>query len=228
MKWCEHCKVHVDTDRRICPLCFNSLVDENKEEEKTFNNYPKRITVKKKYNIFYRILIFIFLLAISVSLLVNFLTYDKSGKWWSLYVVIGVVYAFILIRNTLYARINMTKKLAIQELFISLLVLGIDVLSGNKGWALSIVIPSVCMATNIAGIIVIICNRKNFGESLMPTFLIMLLGAVPFILQQFDLIKGENLWAPLSSCALSVAILMGFIVFSGKEIIEELRKRLHI
>ena len=53
MKWCEHCKVHVDTDRKICPLCFNSLVEESKEE-KTFDNYPKRITVKKKYNIFYR------------------------------------------------------------------------------------------------------------------------------------------------------------------------------
>lgn len=227
MKWCEHCKVHVDTDRKICPLCFNSLVEESKEE-KTFDNYPKRIAVKKKYNIFYRILIFIFLLAISISLLVNFLTYKEGGKWWSLYVVIGVVYVFILIRNTLYARINMTKKLVIQELFISLLVLGVDALSGNKGWALSIVIPSVCMATNITGIIVIICNRKNFGESLMPTFLIMLLGIVPFILQLFNLIKGDHLWAPLSSCALSVAILMGFIIFGGKEIIEELRKRLHI
>lgn len=227
MKKCKQCNVLVDTNRKICPLCFNALEDIG-ESNNSFENYPKRTEIKKNKNLIYKMIIFICIIAISVSLLVNFLTHTESSTWWSLYVVCGVVYAFILIKSTIYARINMLKKLLIQELFISLVIVAIDIISGNHGWGLAIVVPGICIATTIASICIILLNKKNFGESFMTTFIIILLGVIPFILQLFGLIKGNTLWAPISSCLFSILILLGFILFFGKEINEELHKRFHI
>lgn len=228
MKWCNQCKVHVDTDYKICPLCYNPLQEEETKENNHFRNYPPRKDVKRKVNLLYRILIFLCLLSISSCVVVNLLTHVEGEKWWCLYVVVGVAYLFILARSTLFARINLEKKLAIQEIFISLVIVCIDILSENKGWGLAIVVPSICMATNIASICIIIAHRKNFGSSLVPVFVITLLGIIPYVLQLFGLVKGEKLWAPLASCFLSGAIFVGFIIFGGREIYEELKKRFHI
>lgn len=226
MKWCEHCKVHVDTERKICPLCFNLLTIETEEEH--FSSYPKRKTSEKKTSFWYRLLIFISIVAILASVIVNLATHKDGHTWWSLYVVVGVLYLFSLARGTLYARINVSKKLLFQEIVVSLLLIAIDVLSGNKGWALAIVVPAVCVATNTAFISIVLTNRKNLGDSFIAVFLSIILGCVPFLLQLFGVIKWKVLWAPLSSCGYSGVILLGFLIFGWQEITEELKKRLHI
>ncbi len=226
MKWCEHCKVHIDTERKICPLCFNFLTVENNDEQ--FSNYPQRKLTIKKTNFWYKLLVFIGIAAILASVIVNIATHKDGQTWWSLYVVVGVLYFFSLARGTLFARINASKKLLFQEVIVSFVLVAIDILSGNRGWALAIVVPAICVATNTAIISIVLANRKNFGDSFIAVVLCIILGCVPFILQLFGLIKWDVLWAPLSSCGYSGVILLGLLVFGWREIKEELKKRLHI
>lgn len=227
MKWCRSCKLNVNTERKICPLCFNSLEDKDNVLDE-FKSYPKRTNIKEKKHILYKLLIFISIISIGVSLLVNYMTIEKNPHWWSLYVVVSVVYLYTLARFTISPKTNAIKKLLFQGVFISLLVYAIDYLSSGGVWALQIVIPSILIATNTASVIIFIINRKNFGESVVPGLILILLGIIPFILQVCNIIEGDSLWAPISSCGYSIVIIIGLIVFSGKEIIEELRKRFHV
>ena len=66
MKWCEHCKVHVNTDRKVCPLCFNSLKSDASSDisidnkvGNDFKTYPSRKIKKKKKSIAYKIFAFL-------------------------------------------------------------------------------------------------------------------------------------------------------------------------
>ena len=57
MKKCKHCNMNVNTERLTCPLCFNSLiVMENNDDFKLYPHRPKPKTVK---NMFYKIVNFI-------------------------------------------------------------------------------------------------------------------------------------------------------------------------
>ena len=78
MKWCEHCKVHVNTDRKVCPLCFNSLKSDagsdisiDNKVENDFKTYPSRKIKKKKKSIAYKIFAFLCLVSILTTLVFN-------------------------------------------------------------------------------------------------------------------------------------------------------------
>lgn len=231
MKYCEHCKVKVDTDRKICPLCFNSLKNietTTNTQISNFHNYPNRKRKMEKYNLFQKIVYFICLLAIFTSLIVDYTTHIDGNRWWSVYVILGVIYIFTLFRGVILARTYVIKRLLLQLFVVSIVLFGIDYMSDYHGWSLAIVIPCVCVANNLVNMIIAAANNRSFNDAFSSIILSLLLGIIPFILQLFDLVKGENLWAPLVSASFSIAMLIALFVFAGKRIKEELTKRLHI
>lgn len=230
MKYCEHCKVKVNTDKKICPLCFNSLKEMNTPNDKELNyaNYPNRKVKVENHNLFYKIIIFLCAVSILSSLLIDFVTHKEGNKWWSIYVVLSVGYLYTLFRGAILARTYVIKRLLLQLVVMSILLWGIDVLSDYIGWSLAIVIPCLCTATNITNMIITLINHKSFNDGFSSIMFCLFLGVVPFILQLFDLIKGEDLWAPLASAAFSIVVFLAIVVFAGKAFKEELYKRFHV
>lgn len=232
MKYCEHCKVKVDTDRKICPLCFNSLksLSDNINNTKmaNFHNYPNRKRKSEKYNLFHKILSFVCLLAIFASLIVDYTTHVEGNRWWSIFVVLGVIYIYTLIRGVILGRAYVIKRLLLQLVVVSIVIFGIDYMSDYHGWSLAIVIPCVCVANNLVNLIIAAANNRNFSDAFSSIIISLLIGIIPFILQIFDLVKGDRLWAPLVSASFSIVLLSAYFVFAGKRIKEELTKRLHV
>lgn len=226
MKWCEHCNVSVNTERKICPLCFNSLKE--LDEKIDYACYPKREKKEKKKNLLYKTVCFICIISILISLIVDFFTHVEGSNWWSLYVVISVFYVFSLFRGTIYTRIYAIKRLIIQEVVVSILLVVINLLSSDIKWALSIVIPCVFLATNSTNMIIMLANKKYFGDNVFPVLLSLLLGCVPFILELCDVITGDKLWAPLTSFCYSIVLCLGIFIFGGKLLKEEFSKRFHV
>lgn len=226
MKWCEQCKLHVNTERKVCPLCFNSL-----KEEESFNDYqpyPKRKVKKKKPNIAYKIFLFLCIISVLTTSIIDFSTHKDGDIWWSLFVFFGVLYVFTLVRSTILSKIYIIKRLVIQELIISVLLFAIDKLSDGSGWSYTIVIPLVITSTNIANSMIMMINHKHFGDGFIAMLFSLLLGCVPFILQLFNVIEGEGLWAPLVSACFSICVISGIFIFGGKVSKEELEKRFHV
>jgi len=226
MKWCEQCKVHVNTDRKVCPLCFNSLKEEESFDD--YQPYPKRKVKKKKPKIAYKIFLFLCIISVLVTAIINFTTHKEGESWWSLFVFFGVLYVFTLVRSTILSRIYIIKRLVIQELIISLLLFAVDSLAGDLGWSYTIVIPLVIASTNCANAMIMMINHKHFGDGFIAMLFSLLLGCIPFILQLFNIIEGESLWAPLVSACFSVCVLAGIFIFGGRVSKEELEKRFHV
>lgn len=235
MKWCEHCKVHVNTDRKVCPLCFNSLksdtssgISMDNKVENGFKTYPSRKIKKKKKSIAYKIFAFLCLVSILTTGIINFFTHKEGEIWWSLIVLFGVIYVYTLVRSTILSKIYIIKRLVIQEIIISIVLFAIDKLSGDIGWSYEIVIPLVLISTNMANAMILMINRKHFSDGFISMIGSLFIGFIPFILQLCNVIDGEGLWAPLVSACVSVCILSGIFIFGGRSSKEELEKRFHV
>ncbi len=222
MKKCSKCKVEVNTIRKTCPLCGQFL--ENPEKEEFIELYPAYVNETKKINIFLRILLFISITVISVSLLVNLLTYD--GVYWSFYVIIGVIYAWILWRSTIKSQRNVASRLLIQMITLSLMVYGIEEISKSGNWALDYIIPFICTATTLSIIILIISKKMRYSDYLFYLLLSIIIGFVPLVLYLTKII--DVLWPSITAAGVSSITTLGMIIFADRATKDELKRRLHL
>src|SRR5690554_6493867 len=121
MKSCSQCKVLVNTERKTCPLCFTllNIVD---GKEALLVPYPKYQSKPVRYNVFYRVLVFLSIIATFICVLVNIFTYKENHNLWSLVVIAGFLYLWILFRSTLRGTGNIPRRLVIQMLTLSSLI----------------------------------------------------------------------------------------------------------
>lgn len=227
MKYCEKCNAKFDTERKTCPLCFYKL-DETIGESNSFANYPPRTHKIEKYHFVIKLFLFLFVISIIVPVIINILTHKEGQIWWSVFIVIGMIYVFTLVRGMFLARTYFIKKLLIQLIAFSILLWAIDMLTGNIGWSLAIVIPWLCIATNITNGMIIAINRRSYSDAFTSIMIALLVGNIPFILQCFNLIKYTPLWSPFVSCCVSLVLFIAIVIFGGKRTKEEFKKRLHI
>jgi hypothetical protein len=228
MKKCVKCNVLHNTTRKSCPLCFEILQDVDGQNYQG-PEYPKPTPIPEKYNVLLRIITFLSIVAIFSSVLVNILTYKNSKSLWSLIVVLGVLYFWVLLRSTFKAKSNVPMRLVIQMVTLSIHVIGIDLVTGVSRWSLSwsinYVIPFLSMASLLA-IISMFLGKVRSSEYLLYLLAAAILGLIPFVLWLFDLVIV--LWPSLAAASLSFATIVGMIVFADKETKEELKKRFHI
>ncbi len=225
MKKCHKCNLLFDTNRKSCPLCFEILQDQDGKELQG-PAYPKPTPYRPKYNVLLRIITFFTIIAIFSSVVVNALTYRQNKSLWSLIVILGLLYFWVLLRSTFRAKSNVPLRLVIQMLTLSILVIGIDYVCGFSRWSLNYVIPFLSMASILAIISILIGSGVRYGEYLLYLFSSVILGFIPFILYLMGLI--DELWPSLAAATLSFVTIVGMIVFADKETKEELKKRFHI
>ena len=158
MKRCENCKVTVNTNKKYCPLCYNSIDGENCNNlvYKTKDMATKN---KKSGYIAQKILLFISLCAIIVCTTINFLT--QTTFFWSLIVTSSILYVWILVRHTIISRRNIFEKILFQVLGILLILFLTNKISGSGEWFWFYVTPSVSILTTITILILWISCRSD-------------------------------------------------------------------
>lgn len=227
MKRCKHCKMNVNSERVTCPLCYNSLIEDN-ETKMEFKLYPHRPNTKQKLNLFYKVVVFICILTTLITALINALTYDDVTGCWCLYAILSCAYVYYLIRGTILTHTNVIRRIWRQLLTVSLVLFAFDILSSEVRWSLGIVIPMLCGATNIAITITNLANHKHFRSGFVSVLLALLLGVIPLIVYIFKVDMVVYLWGPIVSASISLAIFLGMIIFASKPMKEEFNKRLHV
>ncbi|MCK9537154.1 MAG: DUF6320 domain-containing protein [Bacilli bacterium] len=225
MKKCTECKVLVNTERKTCPLCFTLL--RNLEAQSTqLTLYPKYRSKTVRYNIFFRILAFLSIVTVFVSVSINIINYRENRNFWSLIIVASLIYLWILFRSTIRGNGNIPRRLIIQMLTLSVLLYVIDRLSGYGRWSLDFVIPFLSMASLLSIIILLVGNTVKFQDYVSALFAAIIFGFIPFILWLFKIVS--TLWPSLSAASLSFSTIIGMFIFAGGHIKEELKKRFHI
>ena len=223
MKQCQKCKVEVKTSRKTCPLCGQILTGNGTEVE-IEELYPHYEYQNKKINIAQRIMLFLSIAAIFISVIINVLSY--SGSLWSIYIVMGVLYAWILLRTTILSRQNIAGRLLIQLFALSVIIYSIELVSMSSGWALEYVVPFLCIATNLSLVIIILIKPMRYSDYISYLIIAIIISWIPLILYFTDII--DIAWPSVTSASLSLTTVLGMIIFADRATKDELKKRLHI
>lgn len=121
---------------------------------------------------------------------------------------------------------HMPRKIVQQVAIVSILAIFWDWKIGWKGWSLDFVIPIACMGAMITIYVIAKIMKLSINDYITYALIDGLFGIVPLL---FMLLGWTNVIYPTVICvALSIIFLSALFIFHGKDIIEELNKRMHI
>lgn len=185
--------------------------------------YPKILNLKQSDKII-KILLSASIIT-SVILIILNAFFIKEVNWAGIS-IIGIIYIWV---TTLYAirkNVNIGGHVLVQTIAISILVIGIDIFTKYKGWSLTIAIPIVLLISNVTMLTLTIVKRNKFFKYILYELLVFILSMIPIILA---VLKYTN-YAILTIIATSISLLTMIItgIFYKKDIIEELKRRLHM
>ena len=205
----------------ICPLCGNKMIslDDNDEEK-----FPIINSIYYKNYMFFKILILMSVIVVTVSLIINILY--QSDIYWSLLVLLGIGCGWITLILLILKRNNIHKSLLWQIISITILSIIWDKLTGWHGWSINYVIPIVCSVFMIIMVLAAKILKPQRGDYIIYILFDCVFGMVQLIL---IILKVVNIVIPSLICVVfSIISLTSLILFEGKNILEELKCRLHL
>lgn len=224
MKWCKYCKAEVDTEKTFCPVCFNHLDVKNDESECLYTLRDKNETTVKTSVFLIKLFIFLSLIAIVACVVVNYLS-DKEIAW-SLIVVFGICYLWVLIAHTILSRRSVFRKIFLQVVSIVLLLYFTEKLSVSN-WLFPYVFPSIslCVAFVLSMVSFISEKRAYFCAAFTLVFILLGIGSLIILLTGLD--KTFRLLNFINILVCAIATL-GYVLFGFNAIKSELSKKWHL
>ncbi len=224
MKNCKACNLRVMDDAVLCPLCGTALEGPSGEAPGK-NSYPVIAESFYKYNFLFRLFLFLSIVAVSVCLLVDFLT-QRAGLSWSIIVLSGIAYLWVTIAYSLRGTGNFATKYAVQVLSISAVLYIIDYYAGYTKWSVNYTIPFFLILATFAITFLIVFKRVDRHDYLFCQLVIGAFGLIPLIFLPLGLL--DVLWPAISSAAYSLLTLAGTAIFGDRYVRHELNKRFHV
>ena len=187
--------------------------------------YPKVRNVKEINLASGIMLIISFAIAIT-CVIVNLCT--STRYLWCLIVIAGIVYSWITVIYSISRNVNIGSSVTLQFIVISLLVLCIDYIFDYKGWAINLAIPIIIIIANTTMLILTIVSVNRYYKYAIYQLIIFAISVVPLIIFfAFDNIIIVPIFTIISSGIAFFTFVMSLIL-CGKNILEELDRRLHI
>jgi hypothetical protein len=222
MKHCKKCDIYVEENNGKCPLCFSNLTDSDGEND--LEGYPTLKEYSRKYNMIFRLFLFLSITGSLICLLLNLMFW--SGLLWSLIVITGLLLLWETIGLMILSKKNVGLKVIGQALVVLILMVTIDAVTGWKQWSIGIVAPIVILASTFAMTIVLYINRTKWREYMLFQFIITINGFIPVVLYWCRLTKF--IWPGAFGALYSLITLTGMLIFANKQFKNELNKRFHV
>ncbi|MFV0400251.1 MAG: DUF6320 domain-containing protein [Oscillospiraceae bacterium] len=222
MKHCERCNVDVDSPVSRCPLCYTMLSPaDNKPEVPT---YPDLSEQAEKYNLVFRILVFLSL-AISVTCLtINIAT--NTDFMWSLLVVINILYMWVAIGTAIRKRNTIGFNIMVQVVSLAALVVFLGNFLDFSRAVFNYILPALFLCATLSISIITIVRRMNAQQFILYFILVGLLGFIPLVLMLLGFTTVR--WPSLISAVYSGLSLVSLFIFADNATKMELRKRFHL
>lgn len=227
MKYCEKCRIKIVGDRRICPLCQGVLISsggDDDKDEKQEEIFPSIPTLYRQYHLFFRLLIFLSIVAGVVSITVNLLV--PGHGMWSIFVLAGIACLWISLALAIGKRRNIPKNLLYQVVILSVLSVLWDYFTGWRGWSIDYVVPILCVSAMATMGILSKVMKWDIADQMIYFCIDCFFGIIPIV---FYFTGCLNVPYPSVICvAASVISLSALLVFQGENMVTELRRRLHM
>ncbi len=224
MKYCNDCKMSVDTDRSYCPLCGDEL---KKIDDEKAISFPTAVTSKNKgkQNFLSKLLLAFSAVGAFVCVIINIATYKIAPVKWSVIVAVGAFYCWHLISRCIMKKGNATKVLFRQLLTISLLLFCIDVfLTDFSMWSVCYAIPFLSLSISVAIMVIALANMLYFRDHLHYSIATLALCT----LQSIWLFTAPIKWGIITSTLTAIIAFTVIFTVAQKGLAGEMKKRLHL
>lgn len=218
---CDKCKINISGQREYCPLCGKKLADLNGVED--YEIFPV-IPLKKDYQLFMRIVIFL-----SLSLMIVVEVIDRvfiTNFDVATVVCLGIFCADIILYIAYKKRRNIRKAVMYEAVVGIVLLILTDWYIGWHGWSVSYVFPVVIVALNILYFVLSLIDRAHQTDYGIY-FLITIIGtAIVWLLLILKVITNVKLAA--ITAGIGTILLLAEVIFYGQSFKAELSRRLHL
>lgn len=219
MRTCLKCNVKIYDDTDQCPLCSGQLEPGVAGE----NKYPE---VEKKRQRMKTAVRICWIAAIAAYAVMRILAVklDFERAWDGL---VGgcLLYLMFTFHVSFLGRRGYQFKMIMQTVVGLLVVILIDAILGFHGWSLNYVLPAVFVLIDVAILILMLVNGRNWQSYIPVQILVVLLSLIGVILYAMDII---NAWLPaVAGFTVVCFIFLGTVLIGGQRSIQELRRRFH-
>ena len=217
---CRKCGINLLGPRKRCPLCSSMLtgtvLQESVFPEMQLGQVPDWFAL--------RLSVYITVVAAVVCVTINAST--TPDKWWSLFVLAGLCSLWCTVGIAFYKRRNVLKLILWQVIILIALSILWDLLTGFHRWSINFAIPIICTLALIGVTIIARVLRRDIRDYMIYLVIDIVLGVSTFILILCGLL---TVVLPAYIClGISILILSALIVFQGKTLWSELRRRMHV
>ncbi len=249
MNKCMNCGVYIADKTDKCPLCQQVVADVDMcsfdedavsatEEKNTGMNmygnynmpdaegsrYPDVKAASRKFRLFENILLFLSVVCQIVIITVDFMM-DRDINW-SVIVLLVLIYANVTLRLAIIGKNGYIFKIVSTFVFTLVLLIGIDLLTGDQGWALTFVFPGAIIALTVATIVLMIVNKRNWQSYMMMQIFLMIMGVIAMILVATGIIKFPYL--AIGAMGASLFLFLGTLIIGDRRARTELKRRFHV
>lgn len=217
MKKCLNCNIEVGGNQDTCPLCQNSLTG-----EPTRLNWPSPNKLKAQA-LLYKLQLFVILAAMVVGLSLDFLLGINNGRHYSLIIAMWlIVFELDLARNI--------KRLFVITRMVNILVGHICVMLLITGWYFDFYDLIAFMIVPILLGALLIFNLIFSMIDTTGNALVYLLTNILVVVIIYGFMKAQHIDNGLTwdICLMeSLVALIGIIIFKGRKVSNEVRKRIN-
>lgn len=223
MSKCRQCGVEIKDKTQVCPLC--KCVLEQEADKRGENKYPNVRIRTKKWNLAVRVYLF---LAIATEVLLVYLNWKYyNGTKWSIISGVGFLYVylaarFLLINDSAGYRIKFSMLTFTGVLYLII----IDYLIGYDGWSVNYVLPADLLFIDVAIVVIMLINKRNWQSYMMFQLIMIFVSAVPLLLVKLGIVTKTFISG--FAFAVSVLLFLGTLIIGDKRARAELKRRFHI
>ncbi len=223
MLYCKKCKVSIAGDKQCCPLCKESLSGDADVSSEVF---PIPEMPKYSKHFLLKLISFIAIAAAVINVGINYLVPTSNGVKWSLFVVLGIICAWISTAIVITRRRNILKTINWQLFLVSVFAVFWDYFTGWHGWSLDYVIPFSCIASMTCMYILVLALKIDTRGFVSYLIFDAIYGIIPII---FILTDRLNVTYPSVTCVVySLISASAIIIFKKRLFVEELTRKFHV
>lgn len=221
MRRCEICGVKLTGERKICPLCGQTLDSSVTQED--YAVYP-RVPIRLTYRALNWIITLWGVVTLAVLVALKLTVLRRMPYFWPL--CLGVAGLHVVLLAGVRKWRNLSKSVMYASVACVLLSLAADLLTGWRGWSLNFVVPILGGGLESFFFALCLSVRGKHNAYGIYFFLSSLWAAVVLILAITGVI---TLWLPTLVATVLAAVLMILLAaLQGRDFLSELSRRFHI
>jgi hypothetical protein len=221
MSKCIKCNIEILDPGEKCPLC-NAVLEQSGEKRTAM--YPNARKSVRRFRLLENVVLFASIVVMVGVILANYLW--EPFVSWTIVIGLLLLYANVTLRLAILGQSGYMVKTLLMVFLGLVILLEIDALTGQNGWAVNYVLPAGMMLLDLALLILIIVNRYNWQSYLILEILQLLWSVLLLVLILLDVITHPVV--TVIAIAFSVLLFLGTLILGDRPAREELKRRFHL